>query len=351
MNPIKKMNRRSIPSAFFKLALSCSLLLPASLSAQQFKYTLYGDLLAGFRKPGVGTYELVVHIGNVTNFEQLLPGTTVAVTNYTPAQLSNAFADGFGGLSWSVTSAFQGLATWAGFPTTTIWYTVPRTNPQTQSVPLTRYSTSSQSYVRQNILSLDSGANTISGQLGASNISNTPYLVREPVWDGTSQVRNELTWWITDSGTSPYTGFGLPVNTENVTPVSFSSAVVSDLYRSRPTGYLDPQTGLTNGPAYFVGSFKLNPDGTMTFTRASTNSVAPPAPQIVSVGRSGTTSTVSFTTTNGATYALYYTNAAGLGSPASTWPASPGTVVGNGGTNSLSDTTTDPVRFYRVGVH
>jgi hypothetical protein len=345
------MNRRFLQLTLLKLVLSSSLMFPAFLSAQQFNYTLYGDLLAGFRKPGVGTYELVVHIGNITNFEQLPPASTITITNYIPTQLSNAFADGFGGLSWSVSSAFQGLAAWAGFPTTTLWYTVPRTNPQNQSIAPARYSTSSQSYVRQNMLGFDTGAGTISGQLGASNINNTPYLVREPAWDGVSQVRNELTWWITDSGNSAYNGFGLPLNLENVTPASFTSAEVSDLYRSRPTGYLDPQTGLSTGPAYFVGFFKFNPDGTMTFTRASTNSAAPPAPQIVSAVRSGSTSTIYFTTTNGATYTLYYTNAAGLKTPASTWPASPSTVVGNGGTNSLSDMTTDPIRFYRVGAH
>jgi hypothetical protein len=103
--------------------------------------------------------------------------------------------------------------------------------------------------------------------------------------------------------------------------------------------------------AYFVGYFILNVNGTMTFTRASASAPPPPpAPTVVSVRRAANVSTVSFTTTNGANYTLYYTNAAGLTTPASSWPVA-GSLIGNGGTNSLNDTTTDPVRFYRVGAH
>ncbi len=86
-----------------------------------------------------------------------------------------------------------------------------------------------------------------------------------------------------------------------------------------------------------------------------TNSVVviPPAPKIVSIVRTGGISTISFTTTNGTfTYTLYYTNSAGLTAPLTNWAASTTTLVGNGNTNSLSDTTAATTnRFYRIGVH
>jgi hypothetical protein len=104
-----------------------------------------------------------------------------------------------------------------------------------------------------------------------------------------------------------------------------------------------------------MGHFSLAANGVVTFT---TNSVVPPpptppVPQIVLITRTNATSTVYFTTTNNAafTYKLYYTNSAGLNTSLSNWTASAGSVVGNGQTNSITDTTTDLNRFYGVGVH
>jgi len=98
-----------------------------------------------------------------------------------------------------------------------------------------------------------------------------------------------------------------------------------------------------------VGNFSLNSSGVVTF---NTLSVAPPVPKIVSLVRSGSTDSIYFTTTNGSfTYTLYYTNAAGLTAPITNWTASPTTLTGNGNTNSLTDTSTDANRFYRIGVH
>jgi hypothetical protein len=40
-----------------------------------------------------------------------------------------------------------------------------------------------------------------------------------------------------------------------------------------------------------------------------------------------------------------------LTAPITNWTASPTTLTGNGNTNSLTDTSTDANRFYRIGVH
>jgi hypothetical protein len=142
-------------------------------------------------------------------------------------------------------------------------------------------------------------------------------------------------------------------NLENTTPTGFTGSIRSDLYEVRPLtdaqGHpiVDPHTG-TSGLAYYVGYFELTSAGALSFKREAA-STAPPPPQILSLTRAGTSSTIYFTTVSGATYTLFYTDAAGLTTPITSWNSSPTTIVGNGNTGSLTDTTSDAVRFYRVG--
>jgi hypothetical protein len=57
---------------------------------------------------------------------------------------------------------------------------------------------------------------------------------------------------------------------------------------------------------------------------------------------------ISFGTTNGATYALRYTNSAGLSTPVTNWPIAAGTISGDGLNHTFTNSSTDPNRFYRV---
>jgi hypothetical protein len=331
---------------YLQLAMSIILVLPGLASAQ-FAAPAKGDLVLGFRKTGAnqGNYELVVNAGNISNLLALAPGTVLTISNYSASQLTDAFAN-YNNLQWSVSATFSGFGTtWDGFAYYTIWFTQPRTTAGVQTTPPARGSGSgAQSPILQRILSIGNNANAVSTSLGTTNADNSTVLVRESVNNA-----NDYSVQIEDpnnSASGDFHGY-LSSTAENTTPASFTTAVVSDLYQSVPVGSVDPNTGTTGGNAYYVGYFTLNPNGTMTFTRASTTVAQPPAPQIVSITRVGNTSTVFFTTTNGTfTYTLYYTNSAGLTS--SNWPASPTTLVGNGSTNSLTDTTTDVSRFYRV---
>lgn len=98
-----------------------------------------------------------------------------------------------------------------------------------------------------------------------------------------------------------------------------------------------------------IGYLTLNTNGVLTFS--SSLVATPPVPKIVSIVHAATASTVYFTTTNGFTYKLYYTNSTGLTAPVATWPTVGSTVAGNGLTNSITDSTAaDSTRFYRVGV-
>jgi hypothetical protein len=122
--------------------------------------------------------------------------------------------------------------------------------------------------------------------------------------------------------------------------------------------YVDPNWTGTGTNAFYqvisggavtqLGTFSINSSGVLTYHVFVPQ---PPPPRIVSAQRSGNTSTIYFTTTNGFTYTLYYTNSAGLTASTANWPSSTTTVTGNGQTNSLSDTTTDSNRFYQIGVH
>ena len=213
-----------------------------------------------------------------------------------------------------------------------------------------RLSSHNQASISSLIDSIGNNAFLISLGMGATNTDNNSTLVREPA-GGTRSLSTFVGDLLNPSVGDFYGEMDTPV--ENTTPSDFTTPVVSDLYESVPGGYADPESGTTSGAAYYVGSFTLNPDGTMSFTRASSSSPAtPPAPSITSVVRSGDTSTIYFTTASGSfTYTLYYTSSAGLSAPVSQWAASPLSLAGDGSVDHLSDTTTNMDRFYRIAVH
>ncbi len=350
------MTKSHSPRLFSKTALLAALAMMAgahSARAQFFTYSGKGDLMAGFRKPGVGAFELVVNLGNVTNFVALTPGATINVTNFSPAQLTDAVSS-YGSMNWSAFATFTGPpnSTYAGYQLDTIWFTAPRADVNTQSTPPTRKSASAQSLVQSLMDSIGKGGHTTSVNFGSTNNDNNAVLVRESTSDSHSL---NLSVFISDPQDVTIGDFSgnLAATIENTTPSTFNAAVRSDLYQVVPAGYTDPNSGATSGAAYWVGYFTLNPAGTMTFTRSSGVVVLPPPPpQIVAITRAGNTSTVYFTTTNGSyIYGLNYTASSGLPTAAATWSISPNTVTGNGFTNSLTDTTTDTSRFYRVTAH
>ena len=333
-----------------------------AMQAQTFQYQP-NDLFLTFRKTGINqeNYEAVVDIGQASNLVNATFGTKLNIQASTPAQLTPGSFLSLDNLSWSVIGYYTGTA-YAGYPSYTLWMTVPRQNVAVKSGDAARLDRLTQNTIRSKIASIASNAGYVSQDLGTSNQFNTASFVRESiaaypshtvsVWMASTVNSTVGTLNDTWPATEPNGG-----NLELTTPASFSASVRSDLYELRPLTdaqsqpIIDPHTG-TSGLAYYVGYFELNPDGTLTFTRdAITQPVNPPVPQLLAATFSGGTTTISFTTTNGATYSLLYTNAAGLNTPASNWPSLPATLLGNGNPGSLSDTSSDPDRFYRVAVH
>ena len=317
------------------------------------------DLFLGIRKnsPYTENYDVVVDIGQASSYFNLSVGATIPVPGYIPSQLTPDSFSTLNNLSWSVFGVYAG-SSYPGYVNNTLWLTVPRASNTVRSPAATRQRFGTQGGVVANIVSIvgSGGAGYISPRLGAS-ADNTATYVREPrgtyannilsVWMG--GINNANLGTLNDSWppSEPHGG-----NIEAATPAAFSTGTVrSDLYEVRPltsaagATVADPHTG-ASGLAWYIGYFEFKSDGTMTFTRDAASTA--PAQVALNIARTNDVSTISFVSSSSVTYALYFTNSAGLGAPVSTWPSQSGTISGDGTAKSFQDTTTDPMRFYRV---
>jgi hypothetical protein len=285
------------------------------------------DLLLGFRQTG-GAQELVVDLGSVARFYSAAPGSSFAVTEFTAEQFAGAFA-GADNLGFAAFAAMR-LDGDPDRPLQTVWATRKRTDLAVQTTPWNRASSFNLANSAAKISSIGSGTATYSSA-NPPGSDNTATAVVMPASN--------------PNGYTTYMGGGnlkgtFQGNIENLTPGDFSSAadpVRSDLYEVRPG----------SGPGTYLGYFELKPDGTMMFTAAGGETVAP-APTITGITREEDTSTVSFTTVAGARYSLLSPGAAGLAAPLGQWSVKSAAVEGTGGVLSLTDTTADPRGFYAV---
>jgi hypothetical protein len=337
----------------FGLAIIGMVAIAGTVSAQPFTYT-NNDLLLGFRKTGTfaGTFEVVVNIGKATNYTRAQPGASFPVPNFSLSQLTPGSFGDINHLNWSIFGYSKTNFTWVlpGYINNTLWLTVPRISPGIQTTPPFRLGYSAQGTVGAQIANIGGGGVYLSSQT-TSNQYNTSKLIREPANDPAGLTPNISV--IGDTTISTFQNYWLQNNVEISTPASFASCIISDLYEVFPIvdqqnhPVTDPHTGQTTGSAYYVGYFQFCPDGTMTFFRASASTL-PPAPQLT-VTRDGTTNYISFQSANGAVYALYYTNNAGLTRPLNTWPVAPTTITGDGFVKTFTNSPGDAERFYRVG--
>jgi PKD repeat protein len=194
-----------------------------------------------------------------------------------------------------------------------------------QTTPVGRFPYSSEGNVQGLMLGVGVGANSTSSALGATNINNNTLVVLEPINFDPNYL---LTTYIGDtyqglgSAWGDFGGLVFAFTVENTTPSPFTSATVSDFYMNVPAGtgkkqFIDPFTGSTTGNADYLGYFTLNPNGSMTFTRAA----AATAP---SVG------TVTATLTNGfAPLTAVFTNTATGTITNWVWNFGNGTIITN----------------------
>ncbi len=309
-------------------------LFTGALHAAPFLYGS-GNLLLAFRQTGNAS-DYVVNLGSATNFTALPPGTTFTFPNNSPSQLTNAFPS-VNGLQWSVAGANRPPGD-ASFPLQTIWVTAPRLNPAVQSPAWLRKGTFVQGTAASQIDAL--------GVNAASSSSSQPAGPGNTATGVVIPVNTDFTLGPVLGDNSDYAGT-FQGSVENRTADDFDGDATnvsrSDLYELLPG---TSAGGTLNTAGRFLGYFELKPDGTLTFHTVS-NVV--PSPGITGIQRTGDTTTVSFTTVNGARYQLRATDALGSSAPVTTWSAG-AILTGNGTVQSLQDTSTSAARFFAIQV-
>ena len=233
-----------------------------------------------------------MNIGQGTIYDAVAAGQSLVVGNLSASQLNTAFPD-LDGINWSITGAVRALGD-PNYAAQTIWATAARTDVNVQSVPWLRRNQYGQGGSASQFAAVGNNAATYSSVQPASP-NNTTTGVVIPLDDPsayTALVENQ-----DNPNASDFNG-GFQGSVENTTPLDFTSLEPlsrSDLYELIPG---TTAGGTVNTPGKWVGYFDLTPDGTLTFTAATT---APPRPTITGVQRSGNVATVTFTTANSVT--------------------------------------------------
>jgi hypothetical protein len=93
----------------------------------------------------------------------------------------------------------------------------------------------------------------------------------------------------------------------------------------------------------WLGYFELSTNGVMTYV------AYPSTPAVLaSTTRSGTSTTIQYTTGLYGTYTLRATNSLDSGTAMANWPAITTLTSGDTATHTITDTTTDNARFYTI---
>jgi hypothetical protein len=273
---------------------------------------------------------MVVNAGHISYFTNLAANTTVNITAYTGTQLGQI---GTNNLAWSAWAYFDITASPAELQNT-IYMTNPRLDLNTQTIPYTCRTYSSQGLTVSKLSAIAAGAVNNANYSGL----NTSTAVLES--EGYNLNNSAVSYYIGLASTLDF-GKTFQAQPEQYTPSDFTIGGVpvrADLYWLAPA--------LEKPDATFLGYFELSTNGMMTYTAYPSATVATPA--IVSFIRtSNTTNTITFTTGSIGTYTLRGTNSAGLSTARTNWPAI-SSVSGNGSPQSLSDVTTDGGRFYTI---
>jgi len=323
-----KTNRNPKLTRNLTAAVAGFALFTGTVQAAPFLYTS-GDLVLAVRKTG-NADDYAVNLGKATNYSNVPLGTSFTVTNLSLAQLSAAFPD-YNELKWSAAAANRIEALDPNYPVQTIWVTRPRLNAGTQSTPWLRKSQFVQGNTASQVDEVGKRAALASSGLpGGPNNTATGVLI--PVGNNPN-IGAPI-------GTGGNYAGNFQGNVEALTAADFDSdpqnVSRTDLYELLP--------GSGNPLGRYLGYFELKPNGALTFNNPV---FAPPAPTITSIVRNGDVTTISFTTTSGATYRLRATNAAGLTTPVSTWTIGSST-TGTGAVLSLTDTSSEGTRFFAV---
>jgi hypothetical protein len=290
-------------------------------------YTV-GDVLVCFRKGG---NDMVVDAGPISTLTNGTPNQRISITQYAGTQLAQV---GTNGVSWSAFTWFDNSVS----PNWTLFVTSPRTSLNVQTTPWQEKGLSSQKNTAQRMATIPPGA-LDELNLDVYPVSTTTAVVEEDSSDGNKNYTDGVSYHDALAGSygGDFNG-NFDGNPENTTTNNFTTAgqvVRSDFYQLTPTGGF--------GFGKLLGYFEFAPDGTMTY-------VAYPSavPVITSITRSGTMTTITYTTGLYGTYTLRGINSLTSGTPQSGWSAITTLVSGDTQTHSTSFTDTDGVKFYTI---
>jgi len=305
---------------------------------------VYGDrdLVLCFRKDnadGFGTIGLSVievDIGAASTYYSAAIGSVTAVSQYSTSLL-NTF-DSINDMSWSVSGCVPYPADGGDqtIPAETLWVTAPRPGAQAVAAPWVANGANGQALAANEIASIQFNAGQFSST-EAGGPTNTGTAIVIPVGQ-TPDFSCDANLGTAGNFNGRFQGV-----VETTTPPDFTSG--HELPSRADFYQIEPSTGGAHPAGTYLGYFELEENGSMVFYR-----LAGPPPAIT-VTVSGATSTISFPSASGATYTLYYTNAAGLLSPISTWTKATPNISGDGTVKSFQLTSTNANRFYSVQDH
>jgi hypothetical protein len=328
----------------------CALLLAVAPAVHAntpvFGYTSR-DMLLVFRKTGVdggstSANTLEINIGQASQYYSATPGTIIAIGQLSSTKLGTTFGS-INDLSWSIGACVPaaGDSGDSSIPVKTLWVTAPRTDPNTPAPPWQRYSGTTLGGTAGQIKTILDNGVFYSGTI-AGSANNTSNLVIIPVGNGHDAGANLNSVAVGISLANYKDSF--QGNVENTTPSDFTTAGQpsrSDLYELRP------DTSGTQPAGKYLGYFELRADGTIVFGGPS---LAIPAPTLT-ITQSGAAKNISFMSTAGANYTLYFTDVTGLTTATSGWSYVATNILGDGSLKTFQHNPAIPNCFYRVGAH
>lgn len=302
----------------------------------RFNYTNQPpDVLLAFRQVGSSPSEIVAVIGPITRFSQAAPGSSFQITEVSTNQLGRIFS-GLDKLRFAV-FASQAVASATNPPFRTLWVTAARRQQDVPATPWFIKSTTSQGTTTTAIRSIGDNAVTYS-LLKPDGPDNNGTLVVLP----------------SNSNNSYSIGLG-PLNNFRNTFQGSPEAILPQDFASDPTAVMRAdfyQMVVGTPAATQLGYFEFRADSTLYFVAAAPSLPPAPAPDQLTILRSGTSNTVTFSTVSGGyVYQLLRSPGSNPAAPLAQWTPLGSGVTGTGSLLSLSDVSDDDAAFYRVQVN
>jgi len=273
---------------------------------------------------------MVVDAGPLSTFTNATVNQRIPISQYTGTQLAQV---GTNGVSWS---AFTWLSD------NTLYITRARTSVSAQSAAWQDGSSPAQGGTAARMATIPPGALDELNLL-VYPVSTPSAVVEEDTSDGNPNYTDGVSYHQALAG-----GYGgnfngtFQGNPENTTSNNFTTTGLpnrSDFYKLTPTG------GPSSVSGTWMGYFELSTNGTMTYVAYPTTT-----PVLNSINRSGTSTTINYKAGLYGTYTLRGTNSLTTGVALTNWPALTTLSSGDTATHTITDTTSDNVRFYTITV-